>query len=747
MSIRTRLLLLVLAVWLPAAAGFGLLARGTYLREADAARDRVLQLADSLHFMVDRELDKRVTLARALAASASLRERDWGGFHEQASLALLGTESWAVLVGPVEQFASTRDVIAGRLPTPRPPRAPFAIDAERVEFMPMGDDSRGRASIEVLVPLSAAANPELNVGVVFEPGLIQAIVDGQTPPEGSVITVVDSRQRVVARSREPARWLGHEPSEPMRERIRARYSGFVESVTLDGMPALSYLSRPGRHGWTTVIALPLSGLSDVAQRATLQAVGASSVLLALGLLLALAAARGISKPLLALRDGAAQLGFDAIPPKLRTGLIETDEVSVALHEAGRRTAESTHMLATRVADAVTQAEQAQARLLEARKHEAIGRLTGGLAHDFNNLLQTITTALQMLERSKPTAPQQRVLQAAVRASSRAAGLVRQMLSFGRAQPLMPRPVDLADFLLMSSELTAKAVGERIRFDARIPPGLPPVHADATQLELALLNLIFNARDAMADGGHIAFSVREATADEAAALGGGHFLCIEVADDGAGMDAETATRAFEPYFTTKEVGRGSGLGLAQVLAFAKQSGGDARIDSRPGAGSCVQLWLPVSEAPFEEPEDAPVEVDTGRALSVLMVEDDALVASVVAPALGGAGHQVRICPTADEALQMLKADERPDVVFTDVMMAGEMNGMDLAAWCNRQRPPLPVVVATGYSAQDLPAGAQVLRKLYTVESLLQALQNAASPGARSGRMPLPRDAESTAAARP
>lgn len=510
----------------------------------------------------------------------------------------------------------------------------------------------------------------------------------------------------------------------MKQRLVHAKAGFGTSVTLDGVASLSYVSAPNRYGWTVVTAMPLAALRQTASQLTWQASVASGVLLLIGLGLALFASRGIAQPLAALKESALALGRNEVPPRSATGLAEVDAVGASLHEAGVRLEASGRELQHRVAEAVHGAEQAQLRLLEAQKHEAIGRLTGGIAHDFNNLLQTITMGLHVVERSVPEGRHSRALGGAISACTRAADLVRQMLTFGRSQPLQPQPVALRDFLLKNQELTRKAVGERIRLTAHVDPRAHAVHADPTQLELALLNLIFNARDAMPHGGQIEVRARPASEAEAAGLHGGPFLCLQVQDDGPGIPEELQQKVFDPYFTTKPVGMGSGLGLAQVLAFARRSGGDVRLASAAGEGTCVSLLLPMCEEALQEAR-AQAAAPGGRPLRILMAEDDVLVASVVAPALEAEGHSVTLCATADEARAFLEDGWTFDLLFTDVVMPGEMSGVDLARWCRAQRPDLPVVVTTGYTTERIDPARAVLPKPYGMRELLATLQAAAA----------------------
>nr|WP_232533215.1 MULTISPECIES: ATP-binding protein [Ramlibacter] len=328
--------------------------------------------------------------------------------------------------------------------------------------------------------------------------------------------------------------------------------------------------------------------------------------------------------------------------------------------------------------------------------------------------------LQVVQRSVGEGRHTRSLDAALAACAKAADQVRQLLAFGRAQALQPRAVSLADLLLRTRELTERALGERIRLLADIDPDLPPVFVDPTQLELALLNLVFNARDALPNGGTVTVRGRLEAPDPAA---GRSLVKVDVVDDGTGMDGETLARVFEPYFTTKPVGAGSGLGLPQVQAFARQSGGDARIVSTPGQGTCVSMLLPAAGADVPPPASAEAQTidPQGASLRILLVEDDLLVGSVVPAALVHEGHAVTLCTSADEALAVLQRGEAFDVLFTDIVMPGRLTGLELVEWTRAHRPGMPALVASGYSTQRPLPGLSVLRKPYAIEDLLRALQ--------------------------
>lgn len=724
MSIRTRLLLLVFAVWLPAMAGFGVLARSTYLHETQAATQHIRDLARSISHAVDSELDKRAAIAGTLGASRSLKDGDLERFYANAKLATEGTENTVLVVDATRQILNTRKPFGTPLPArgwlPDPP----LISGQPAVTNLLTSKVNGEPVLTVITPEPGVAQQRYNIGIAFRPDVIQHVMDLQKMPEGAVASVLDGNFQTVARSKDPQKWLG---SRAASATVAAASNGLLdqqfESMSREGEPTIAFVARSPRFGWTVAVGLPRTALDKPAIRVTIQAFLAAGILAVIGLLLALYFARQIGGPVLALSDAAAELGRDRVPAPLRTGLLEADKVGAALHDAGVRSARATEVLESRVDEAIRQTQEAQTRLLDGQKHEAIGRLTGGLAHDLNNFLQTMSTGLQVLDRLVQEDPGRRVIEASTRALDKAATLVRQMLAFGRTQPLKAQPIDLHDFVLRCEDLMGRAVGGKVRLSADIEAGLPPLLADATQFELALLNLVFNARDAMPGGGTVMIRGRLASATQSAALPPGRYLAVDVVDSGGGMDAEVLQRVFEPYFTTKAVGIGSGLGLPQVRAFAVQSGGAATISSERGVGTTVSLLLPVSSEPVATVAATHPQWSEFMPLRVLFVEDDLLVSSVVVPALRAAGHTVRHCLTGDAAARALQDGGLFDVVFTDVVMPGTLSGLDLAAWCQANMPSMAVIVATGYTTQHIEAGVKVLAKPYSMDLLLVELQYA------------------------
>jgi signal transduction histidine kinase len=340
------------------------------------------------------------------------------------------------------------------------------------------------------------------------------------------------------------------------------------------------------------------------------------------------------------------------------------------------------------------------QLAQARKMEAVGQLTGGVAHDFNNLLTVILGNVDFLSRrSQPDAKAARQLEAVRHAAERGRSLTRQLLAFSRRQHLSPRTMDLNLMLQEFGLLVKQAVGEAVSIVPELGEGPLNVHVDPAQLETALLNLAMNARDAMPDGGQlIVRSARSAGPDgvpsrEAPAAG---WICVEVADTGMGMAPELVERIFEPFFTTKEVGKGSGLGLSQVYGFVRQSGGHVRVSSRQGEGSSFRLYLPATDAPAEARSSAPPPLDQLRGSErVLVVEDDAQVLAMSMEMLENLGYQVTTAVDAPSALAVLQQGEPVDLILSDVVMPGGINGLELARAAQAMRPEIVVLLTSGY----------------------------------------------------
>jgi len=388
------------------------------------------------------------------------------------------------------------------------------------------------------------------------------------------------------------------------------------------------------------------------------------------------------------------------------------------------------LLAERVEEALTERDQAEAALRRAQKLEAVGQLTGGVAHDFNNLLTIIIGALDLMQRHPDDAARrERMVEAAQGAARRGERLTQQLLAFSRRQALKPERLNVDALLKESEPLLRRAVGEAVNLS--IAAGAPDAVAfvDPSQFEAAVMNLVVNARDATPPGGSIRVETFRCsvTAGQVEDLAADDYLCVAVHDTGEGMNADVAARVFEPFFTTKETGRGTGLGLSQAYGFARQSGGAIAIESAPGQGATVRIYLPFAQGAVETAA-APAAMEAARrgpALKVLLVEDDLAVGDMVEAMLTDLGHAVVRAERPAEALKILRRKLPFDLMLTDVVMPGGKSGVDLAHEAVELRPGLPVILSSGYTGETLSAAAQapwpLLLKPYSSEALAETIE--------------------------
>jgi signal transduction histidine kinase len=359
----------------------------------------------------------------------------------------------------------------------------------------------------------------------------------------------------------------------------------------------------------------------------------------------------------------------------------------------------------RLVEEATNREIAEAQLRQMHKMESIGQLTGGIAHDFNNMLAIVIGSLDLAKRrlSRDREKAEACIDNAMQGAERAAQLTSRLLAFSRQQPLAPVAIDANRLVGGMSELLRRTIGESVRFETVLAGGLWPAFIDASQLENALVNLCVNARDAMPDGGRLTIETSNTHLDEAYAadhneVAAGQYVMVSVTDTGCGMPADVIDRAFDPFYTTKEVGSGTGLGLSQVYGFVKQSGGHVKIYSEPGVGTTVKLYLPrhfgVAEVPGAAADHAELPRANGYE-TVLVVEDEERVRLVSVDSLRELGYTVFHADGPRQALAMLGEMQRVDLLFTDVIMP-DMNGRKLAEAARLERPDLKVLYTTGYT---------------------------------------------------
>ena len=394
---------------------------------------------------------------------------------------------------------------------------------------------------------------------------------------------------------------------------------------------------------------------------------------------------------------------------------------------------------TRELEAQNEARRiAEESLRQAQKMEAVGQLTGGVAHDFNNLLTVVMGGLEIIERQIPDLPASPAVQRLVRAREmalkgvhRAALLTQRLLAFSRQQPLSPQPIDANKLVGGITDLLRRTIGEAVSLETVMAGALWTTHADPNQLENALVNLAVNARDAMPNGGKLTIETENCHLDDAYVgtlaepVKAGQYVMIAVADTGLGMDQTTLQRAFEPFFTTKDIGKGTGLGLSQVYGFVRQSAGHVRIYSEPGEGTAVKIYLPRYIGTGKKAEAGAQGRSAPRAIGaecILVVEDDDALRAYTTEILSELGYWVIEAQDGREALRLLDGTQQVDLLFTDIVMPGGMNGRQLADEAILRRPGLKVLFTTGYTRNAivhhgrLDPGVQMIGKPFSMDAL-------------------------------
>ncbi|MBW9107540.1 ATP-binding protein [Paraburkholderia phenoliruptrix] len=407
--------------------------------------------------------------------------------------------------------------------------------------------------------------------------------------------------------------------------------------------------------------------------------------------------------------------------------IEAQEALVQLNDSlESRIAERTHELASannRLMMEIHERAKVQAVLVQSQKMEALGQLTGGIAHDFNNLLNVIMVNSELIARVSSDERIRSMAATVKRATERGAKLTGQLLTFSRNSNLDLKAVDVVALLQGMRDIITVSLGSGISYSNEFESDEMWTQADANQLELAVLNLAINARDAMPGGGQLRVSVKERPAPDQT-LAEGQYVVIEVTDTGSGIPPDIVTRVFDPFFTTKPIGKGTGLGLSQVYGIARQAGGTARLVSEEGVGTTVELWLPMRErvAP-QNAEASNTEANAVGEKRVLVIEDDSEVRAMLVESLRMLGYNVTEAADGRAGLNRL-ADDNPDLLMVDFAMPG-MNGIDVIAEARRMRSDLPVILATGYADVDISGlsveRCTVLRKPFQLDDLARSIR--------------------------
>jgi signal transduction histidine kinase/ActR/RegA family two-component response regulator len=414
-------------------------------------------------------------------------------------------------------------------------------------------------------------------------------------------------------------------------------------------------------------------------------------------------------------------------------------------KASQALADLNATLEQRVTERTAQLMQAEEALRQSAKMEAVGQLTGGIAHDFNNLLQGIIGALDRIQSriaEGRIGDIGRFLDGAMSSANRAAGLTHRLLAFSRRQPVDPRPVDVNDLIASVEELLRRSIGETVTMRVESAPDLWPVRCDANQLENALLNLAINARDAMPDGGTLTIQTANVTLDARQAsrreLGAGDYVSLRVGDTGVGMPDDVRARAFDPFYTTKPIGQGTGLGLSMIYGFVRQSDGSVQIESEIGRGTVIEIMLPRHRGEITDTaaaEQALEQPRTGRNEVVLVVEDEAVVRLLSVDMLSDLGYHVLEAADGPAALRIVQSAQRIDLLVTDIGLPG-LNGRQVADAAREKRPNLKILFMTGYAEKAagnsfLASGMEIITKPFTMDVLALKVREMIESKPRAG----------------
>ncbi|MFN8927296.1 MAG: ATP-binding protein [Rhodospirillales bacterium] len=744
LSVRRYLLALVLSLALPCAAFVAVLI-SVYVdseraRLTEEARTAVLDLARA----IDRDVTSITAMLGIMIAAPTLRA---GELDRYADLLRVASDR---LGGPVDLVSVDGDA---------------AGDGPRVSGV-LSSADRPRA-FEIAVPPDRPGTV-LRAEIPVE--RIRATITAAGLPQPWTVAVVDREGRVVARSSRHDEFVGRLATADLRH-ATAGMSGTWWGTTLTGQSVFGAYARAPSSDWRVAVGVARTTLEAPLYRGLGLLALVGFVLVALSAILARRVQRLIVGPLAALTGRARALGRDEPVPPLASGIAEADAAGEALSQAAadlaararerdaseaalrslaetleaqvrERTRELSEANAILVAEATRRARmEDQSRQMQ--KMEAVGQLTGGIAHDFNNMLAVVIGSLDMLRRRMTDGDerQRSFVENALNGAERAANLTRRLLAFSRQQSLSPEVLDVNRLVTGMSEILHRTIASDVRIETVLASGLWNVHADPNQIENAILNLALNARDAMPAGGRLTIETGNVWLDDADAatqvdVAPGPYVMIAVSDTGTGMTPDVAARALDPFFTTKAVGKGTGMGLSQVFGFVKQSGGHVKIDTEAGQGTSVTIYLPrppaalVPDPPI--PLSVPAEPVDGRE-TVLVVEDEEAVRRFTVEALVDLGYRVLEAPGATDALRLLETRADVALLFTDVVMPG-MNGRQLADAARGVRPDLRVLYTSGYTRKAvvhngvLDPGVQMIAKPYTVEELARKIREALSgPG--------------------
>ncbi|WP_300650061.1 ATP-binding protein [Hydrogenophaga sp.] len=734
-SIRTLLFLLVLAILFPALL-VALWVVGLNQKIARETNERLLEdTARALAMVLDLEIAKRSAMVRALALSRMLDSapavapQTLRAFDDQARRTLTGLEGW------LEVRASNRLLVNTRLPPGVMPRAELdprrGSLADKTQILPLvKNEDLGIYYATLVQPVLRNGVPVLNLTLTMLPHEFQRIIDQQDLEEDWIAAILDSQGRVVARHPGGAAYAGRYATDDLRARLAQASSGLVHSRTLDGHASTIYYSTSPK-GWTYVTGMPRDRFEGVVPDDLRTFSLGTLILLALAVLAALGASHRIVRSIQFLKHQAQGMHSSAPVHASTTGITECDEVAKVMASARQSINGAQSEMLLRVEQAVAQTRHAEERMAHSQRLEALGRLTGGVAHDFNNLLGVISNSGHLMLRKTQDPQITASVEVTLRAVETGSRLTQHLLRFAGRQSVQPCTISLTLFLPEVAELIRSLMGRHIQLTVVLDPLAPSVFVDPNELELALINLALNAREAIAERGHVELRAAPAERDDCTDLPQQDYVMISVTDDGRGIAEGIVDRVFEPFFSTKGPVQGTGLGLSQVYGFCVQSRGTVRLNSTVGLGTSVTMVLPARYDGEAVPAVALESLPSIAGTRVLQVEDNEELSNVTAALLMSFGCEVVNCSRAEDALQMLEKEVGVDLLLSDVLMPGPLNGVALARLARQQRPELAIVLISGHRGDvgddnEFP----FVQKPSTPEKLVRALHQALSVRSRA-----------------
>jgi signal transduction histidine kinase/ActR/RegA family two-component response regulator len=626
---------------------------------------------------------------------------------------------------------------------PLPRRNPLAIKAQRHAFSTGSIVISGLfrspftqywlATIEV--PILKGGLPFRGLAIVMREGEFLRLLSARDIPNNWRAGIIDGEGRFIARVPQGSAQVGQFASQGWR--ATKNQTGLFEFPSLEGDVLIQANARPLMSNWTVGVAVKKAELQEAAWTTVRWAVMLSIGLSAASLLLAWSLARQITRPIDELRQAFADASAEPSKP-IETGPPEILELQDTLHRATvERTKSNQALMAalSKLEREMLLREEAQAGLAQSQRMEAIGQLAGGMAHDFNNVLAAISSYLDGITHRSADEKIHEAIQDAMDAIQMGASLTRRLLFLSSRHGVGLERLNLNDLVRGSIELLRRTLGEQVTVSLRCSPDPCQALANPGDVENAILNLAINARDAMPNGGTLTIETRLVTIDADAAgripnARPGDYVMLTVSDTGHGMSPEVLKHAMEPLFTTKEPGKGTGLGLATVYGTARQSGGFVKIDSTVGEGTTVCLYFPKAEpGPIvSRARPSTKAAPLGNGELILAVEDNDKVREATVSRLESLGYAVLQAKTGPEAITLLESGEPVALVFSDIVMPGGMTGYEVAEWVRSTKPDLKVLLTTGYS--DVPLAVSeavrqinVLEKPYTREQLACTLRGA------------------------